>query len=59
MASGIAEGSALGPLQFLTYINDMDMNIGGTISLFAGDSKSIMLLIVKRVVIGYRLLTIW
>ena len=28
----------LGPLMFLTYINDIDRNISGTIKLFADDA---------------------
>ena len=36
--SGVPQGTVLGPLMFLTYINDINRNISGTIKLFADDA---------------------
>ena len=35
--SGVPQGTVLGPLMFLLYINDIDTNISSTIRLFADD----------------------
>ena len=35
--SGIPQGTVLGPLMFLLYINDIDQNISSTIRLFGDD----------------------
>ena len=35
--SGIPQGTVLGPLMFLLYINDIDQNLSSTIRLFADD----------------------
>ena len=35
--SGIPQGTVLGPLMFLLYINDIDQNISSTIRLFTDD----------------------
>ena len=37
--SGIPEGSVLGPILFVLYINDLPDGISSNISLFADDTK--------------------
>lgn len=39
MTSGIPEGSVVGPLLLVISIHDLDVNVDGLMSKFAGDIK--------------------
>ena len=59
VTSGVPQGTVLGPLMFLSYINDIGNVITSKIRLFADDSLLYLAISTKDDCKRYKILTEW
>jgi len=57
--SGVPQGSVLGPLLFLAYVNDIWRNIESTIRLFADHCVIYKKLIMRTLIVCRKIWTDW